>query len=367
MSRPTDAHRSARGASDTSATLLSRLRVRAVERPAIFKHEGLWGWLFVSPAILGLVIFMALPVGMTLLVSLRDWSGFTSPLDSEFVGLAKYSELLLEDGVRRRDFALALRNNFYFVLGVVPTQTFIALFLATVVNQKRLKAKSFFRTAYYFPSITSSIAISLIFLFMFRRDGAVNAVLPFADLNWVANANGVLHNLFGVFGVETAPAFLADTEVFSLSLWEWMSGPSVAMLSIMILVTWTTVGTFMLIFLAALQNIPVSVEEAAELDGATWWQRFRLVTVPMMKPAIVFVMTLGIIGTWQVFDQIYAIAFGGPQKTTLTPAFLTYFQTFQNGQASLGAATSVLLFLIIMAFTLTQRRLMCSRENFGWQ
>jgi len=154
-----------------------------------------------------------------------------------------------------------------------------------------------------------------------------------------------------------------NTEVMSLSLWEWFSGPSVAMLGIMILVTWTTVGTFMLIFLAALQNIPVAVEEAAEIDGATWFQRFRLVIVPMMKPTIVFVVTLGLIGTWQVFDQIFAISFGGPQKTTMTPAFLTYFQTFQNGEASVGAAIAVLLFFIIMAFTIVQRWLMRDQDR----
>ncbi len=334
-------------------------------RPAparIFGGEGVWGWIFVSPALLGLMIFLAIPVAMTLLVSLRDWTGITPPFDSEFVGLDNYRELVTEDGIRRKDFAIALRNNLYYVFGVVPTQTFIALFLATIVNQKRLKAKSFFRTAYYFPSITSSIAVALIFMFLFQTQGAVNALLPFKDINWLANSNGVIHNLLAVVGLDSAPGWMNDTEVMSLSLWEWVSGPSVAMLSIMILATWTTIGTFMLIFLAALQNIPQSVEEAAELDGANWWQRFRQVTVPMVKPTIVFVITLGLLGTWQVFDQIFAISFGGPEKTTMTPAFLTYFQTFQNGQASLGAAIAVLLFCIIMAFTLVQRRLMRDRD-----
>jgi len=172
-----------------------------------------------------------------------------------------------------------------------------------------------------------------------------------------------VHNIFGVFGVDSAPGWLNNTEIMSLSLWEWMSGPSVAMLGIMILATWTTIGTFMLIFLAALQNIPAAVEEAAEVDGATWFQRFRLITVPMMKPTIMFVVTLGLIGTWQVFDQIFAISFGGPQKTTMTPAFLTYFQTFQNGEASLGAAIAVVLFFIIMGFTLIQRLVMRDRDR----
>ncbi|WP_420638154.1 carbohydrate ABC transporter permease [Candidatus Poriferisocius sp.] len=299
---------------------------------------------------------------MSILVSLRDWTGITAPFNSQFVGLDNYRELLTEDGIRRKDFAISIRNNLYYVLGVVPTQTFVALVLAVIVNQKRLKAKGFFRTAYYFPSITGSIAISLIFLFLFQTHGAVNAILPFQDINWLANANGVIHNFLGVLGLESPPDWMDDTEVMSLSLWEWVSGPSIAMVSIMILTTWTTIGTFMLIFLAALQNIPPSVEEAAELDGASAWQRFRYVTIPLMKPTITFVVTLGLLGTWQVFDQIFAISFGGPEKTTMTPAFLTYFQTFQNGKASLGASMAVLLFFIIMAFTGLQRLMMRNKE-----
>jgi len=350
---------------DRSVTVRA-MRLRVVGQPTrapIFKNEGLWGWIFVAPALIGLFVFLAVPIAMSVLVSLRDWSGITPPFDSDFVGLDNYRELVTDDGVRRKDFAISIRNNLYYVLGVVPVQTFIALALAVILNQKRLKAKSFFRTAFYFPSITSSIAVSLIFLFMFQTRGAVNALLPIRDINWLANANGVIHNILGVVGVDSPPGWMNDTEFMSLSLWEWISGPSIAMLSIMILVTWTTVGTFMLIFLAALQNIPVSVEEAAELDGASWWQRFRWVTVPMMKPTIVFVVTLGLIGTWQVFDQIFAISFGGPQKSTLTPAFLTYFQTFQNGEASLGAAIAVLLFIIIMAFTVFQRWLMRDKDR----
>jgi len=153
------------------------------ERARIFKGEGLWGWIFVSPALIGLIVFLAIPVAMSVLVSLRDWSGITPPFDSDFVGLDNYRELLTKDGIRRRDFSIALRNNLYYVLGVVPTQTTIALVLAVILNQKRLKAKSFFRTAYYFPSITSSIAVSLIFLFMFKTDGAINAILPIQDIN----------------------------------------------------------------------------------------------------------------------------------------------------------------------------------------
>jgi len=314
------------------------------------------GWLFTLPAVAGLIVFLVLPILFTVWVSLTDWSGLTPPLESDVIGFENYQELLVDDGLRRKDFARSIRNNFWYVVGVVPAQTFLAFVLAVILNQRFLKGKGFFRTAYYFPSITSSVAITLIFVFLFQTRGLVNAVLPFQDINWFDNSNGLIHNLLGVFGVDEPPGWM-QTEVFSLEIWEWISGPSVAMTAIMLLVTWTTTGTMMLIFLAGLQSISPSIEEAATVDGATALQRFRYITVPMMKPTIYFVVTLGLIGTWQVFDQIFVATFGGPRKATITPAFWIYFQTFQNNSAALGAAMAVVLFLIIMVFDWMKRRI----------
>ena len=143
--------------------------------------------------------------------------------------------------------------------------------------------------------------------------------MPIDDINWFDEPNGLLHNLFGVFGVDDEPSWLSG-EVFGLTWWEWLSGPSVAMFAIMTMTIWTTTGTMMLIFLGGLQNINPEIEEAAAIDGATWSKRFRLVIVPMLRPQIYLVVTLGVIGTWQVFDQVYAANLGAPQKTTVTPA-----------------------------------------------
>ena len=141
-----------------------------------------------------------------------------------------------------------------------------------------------------------------------------------------------------------------------LELWDWLAGPSVALTAVMMLVTWTTAGTLMLIFLAGLQNISPSVEEAAIVDGAGPVQRFFRITIPLMRPTIFFVVTLGLIGTWQVFDQVYAGTAGGPRKTTVTPAYLIYTQAFTNSKAGLAGAIAVILFAIIMVFTLINRR-----------
>jgi multiple sugar transport system permease protein len=135
------------------------------------------------------------------------------------------------------------------------------------------------------------------------------------------------------------------------------------MCSIIALVVWTTSGTFMLMFLAALQNIPVQLEEASLIDGATRWQRLRHVTLPQLKPVLFLVITLGLIGTWQVFDQIYVMSQGDPAKTTLTPAYLSYRTAFKDFNYGSGAAISFVLFLIIIAMALLQRWLMRERKE----
>ena len=328
----------------------SRPRKRLLHR-----WDRVTGWLFAAPAVIGLVVFLFVPMMLALWVSFRDWSGLGSPFDSTFLGLDNYRELLTKEGVRRQDFALSLRNTFYYVIIVVPVQTVLALSLAYLVNQRFLRGRGGFRTVLYFPSVTSAIAITLIWLVLFRTSGLVNRVLPIDDINWFNEPNGIIHNLLGVFGVDEAPSWLSG-EFFELSWWQWLSGPSVAMFAVMTMTIWTTSGTMMLIFLGGLQNINPEVEEAAAIDGATWSKRFRYVVAPMLRPQIYLAVTLGVIGTWQVFDQVYAANLGGPQKTTLTPALLVYLQAFQNSKAGLAAATAVLLFLIILLFTWLQRR-----------
>lgn len=346
------------------ATERAGQRVRAPQQARLDKREPLFGWLFTAPALIGLVLFLAIPIIAAVWVSFREWNGITPIFDSVPAGLDNYRELLTDDGVRRTDFAISLRNNLYYVLGVVPTQTILAFVLAVILNQKFLKGKGFFRTAYYFPSITSSIAITLIFVFLFQTNGAINRFLPIQDIDWLDNARGVIHNFLGVFGVEDGPAFLTENEFMGLELWDWLAGPSVAMVALMMLVTWTSVGTMMLIFLAGLQNIPTSVDEAATVDGASPLQRFFRITIPLMRPTFFFVVTLGLIGTWQVFDQIYAGTAGGPRKTTFTPAYLIYFQAFTNSKAGLAAAIAVILFGIIMFFTWVNRKVIRDTGDF---
>ncbi len=321
------------------------------------------GWLFVTPVLVVLGLFLVIPIGMALWVSFTDWTGRGNPFSSGvgLVGTDNYAALLTREGLSRQDFMISLRNTFYYVIGVVPLQTLLALGLAVVVNQRFLKGRSFFRTAFYFPSVVSSVAISLVFLYLFTGTGAVNKFLGLLGIHgptWFSDPRGLIHLLgggLGLWNTDSPPAALADTRVMSLSLWDWFSGPSVAMSAIMLQVVWTTAGTFMLMFIAALQDLPTEVEEAAMVDGANAWQRFRNVTVPHLRPTILLVVTLGVIGTWQVFDQMYVMTQGGPSKTTLTPAYLSYTAAFRQQQWGQGAAIAFLLFLLIFVLTSLQR------------
>ena len=333
-------------------------------------NERVAGWLFVAPVIAILGLFMLLPIGMALWVSLTEWNGQGSPFTSSvpFAGVDNYTGLFADDNLRRLDFMTSLRNNFYYVLLVVPIQTVLALGLALVVNQRMLKGKGFFRTAFYFPSVTSSVAISVVFLFMFANGGAINAILSWFGISgpsWFADGRGLLHLLLdaaGLVDVNAPPAALTGGGAFSLTWWDWLSGPSVALSAIIALVIWTSSGTFMLMFLAALQNLPNELDEAGMIDGAGRWQRLRFITLPQLRPTLFLVLTLGLIGTWQVFDQIYVMSQGNPAKTTLTPAFLSYRVAFRDFDYGTGAAISFVLFLIIVVLTLVQRRILRERR-----
>lgn len=329
-------------------------------RGAARRREAAAGWLFTAPAVVLLLVFLVAPIAMAGWVSLSDWTGIGSPFAPgvHSVGLDNYAALLTQPGLAQQQLGESLRNNLYYVVFVVPLQTALALGLALAVSRKRLAGRGAFRTAYYFPSITSSVAVSIIFLYIFGSTGVVNAVLGYLGAhgpNWFDDPNGVLQMLYSGLGVTQPPAALANHGFLGLPWWQWLSGPSVAMIAIIALAVWTTAGTFMLIFLPAIYAIPAELEEAAIVDGATAWQRLRRVTLPQLRPAMFLVLTLGLIGTWQVFDQVYLMSQGNPAGTTLTPAYLAYVESFGNQQWGQGAAIAFILFAIIVVFTIAQR------------
>nr|WP_234348295.1 sugar ABC transporter permease [Kitasatospora sp. MY 5-36] len=228
--------------------------------------------------VLVLGLFMVLPIAMALWVSLLHWDGQSNPFSgsADFVGLDNYRRLFTQDGLDRTLFATSLRNTLYYVVLTVPLQTGLALFLAIAVNQRMLRGRGALRTVFYFPSVTSSIAVSTVFLFLFQGSGAVNRMLGWLGVqgpNWFADPRGLVWLVLGWFGVDQ-PAPTAGGPL-GLSWSEWFAGPSVAMSTLILMAVWTTSGTFMLIFLAALQDIPRELEEAAALDGVNRRQLLR--------------------------------------------------------------------------------------------
>ncbi|MCA9834029.1 MAG: sugar ABC transporter permease [Thermomicrobiales bacterium] len=318
--------------------------LRRRNRNPLAAEDRLAGYLFIAPAMIILGLFVFYPIARVIWLSFHEWSVITP--EKPFVGLDNYRNLLKE-----RDFQIALRNTMWLSLGVVPTQTLIALVLAVIANQK-IRGRGFFRTAFYFPSISSTVVISVIFLWLYQQNGLINFFLrklglPTPTPPWMSNPKGIFAMGFDAIGIHHVNP--------------WLAGPSVALLSIMMMIIWTSVGGTMVIFLAGLQGLPSDVYEAAALDGATARQMFWQITMPMLRPIIFFVVTLGLIGTFQVFDQIFVMSQGGPAKTTLTLGYLVYQEGFTNFSMGYASAIAMTLFSIILCIYFVQQRFLRPR------
>ncbi|HET7055521.1 MAG TPA: sugar ABC transporter permease [Thermomicrobiales bacterium] len=330
---------------------------RTRRRNPIVVEDQRAGWVFLAPAMAVFLVFIFGAILFAIYLSFHNyallqkggiWPVFTHP-GRTWVGLDNYRDIM-HNGF----FWQAFRNTTWYAIGVVPAQTILGLVLAVLANRK-IRGRTFFRTAFYFPSISSSVVISIIFLWMYSARGFVNYALrglgfPTPRPVWLANPKGVVGMLLDQFGIHSVP--------------NWLEGPSVALLSIMMLNVWTTTGTIMVIFLAGLQGLPGDVYEAANLDGANRFRQFTDITVPLLKPIIGFAVTIGLIGTFQVFDQIYVMSEGGPQKTTTTIAYLIYVEGFQQGRGlGYASAIAIILLFVIMCLYLVQRRFTTERET----
>jgi multiple sugar transport system permease protein len=312
------------------------------------RGEFIAGYLFLTPYLIITLFFTVGVLLFALYIAFFKYDIFTAPV---FVGGANFLRAF-----RTRDFLQSLVNVFWYSLIVTPIQTFLALLLAVLLNS-RLRGKQFFRTVMYTPSVTSSVVISMIFWWLYLKTGYVNFVLAkvigafggqFQLINWLNDPRGLFQLILGIFGV-TIPYN---------QQW-YLAGPSVTWMAIMGLNIFTTIPTFMIMFLAALQDVPGSVYEAAEMDGASARTQFFRITIPMMRPAILLVVVLGTIGTLQIFDQVFILTSGGPLGTTQTPVFQVYSQalgTLGPIAMGFGSAMAFILAIIIFAFTFLQRR-----------
>jgi multiple sugar transport system permease protein len=307
------------------------------------RGEAIAGYLFISPYLIITLVFTVAVLLFAIYVSFTSFDLFTDP---QWRGLENYREVLTS-----QQFQRGLYNVAWYAIVVTPVQTAAAIFLAVLLNAP-IRARRFFRTIFYAPSVTSSIVISMIFIWLYQRTGFINFI--FRSLGAQGSNLGFLNDPRGLFDL------IASLFGATIPLEQWyFKGPSVAMLSIMAMNIFTTAPTFMVMFLAALQDIPGHIYEAAALDGAEGWTRFRRITLPLLRPVVLLVLVLSTIGTFQVFDQVQQMTAGGPLDTTLTPVFLIFQEALgKSGPPRMGfaAAMSFALAAVIFIFTFIQRR-----------
>jgi multiple sugar transport system permease protein len=273
-------------------------------------------YIFMSPTIVILSIFLVLPILLAIGLSLYKVQPL-GDISYAFKGGKNFFRLTQDERV-----AIALKNTIEYVAIVVPIQTILALGLALILNAQ-IKAKNIFRIVLFLPTVTSSAVLTLIFM-------------------WICNSNGLLN------------IFLA---LIHLPTYNWLGDPNVALKAIMLMNIWSTAPLFMVIYLAAMQDIPQNLYEAATIDGANWLDKFVCITLPFLKPITFFIVVMGVVGTFQLFDQSYIFSrgSGGPSNSTLTVVLLIYQYAFKNLDMGYAAALALLLTLVIMIVTLLQR------------
>ena len=317
------------------------------------RTELITGYAFIAPYLLVTLTFTIGVILFALYISFTHYDIFTRPT---WTGLSNYAEAFkgFTDSTKR-DFLQSLYNVLWYTIIVVPIQTFLAILVAVLLNAP-VRFKQFFRTIFYAPSVTSSVVITMIFIWFYLKAGYVNYILEsvlgwvginFTTINWLGDPRGLIQLIVEAFGGN-----IPSTQWF-------LRGPSIAWMAIMFQNIYTTIPTFMIMFLAALQDINPTLYEAASIDGASGSQKFFKITLPMLRPIILLVVVLGTIGTFQVFDQVYLATSGGPLKTSLTPVYLIFIEALGiNGPITMGYASALafILAVIIFAITFFQRR-----------
>lgn len=278
-------------------------------------REGFWASLFLAPNLIGFLIFVFMPIVASFGLSFTSWDLLT---EVEWVGLGNYAALLMEDEI----FWRVLWNTIYFSIGTVPVSMIIALFLAMALDRKIIGMK-LYRAAYFVPFISSTVAVAVVW-------------------QWLYNPSfGLLNYLLGLVGL-SGPS--------------WLSSTTWAMPAVIIMSIWRGLGFPMLLYLAGLQGIPDSYYEVAEIDGAGWFTKFRHVTIPLLSTTTFFVLIMSIIGSFQVFDQIYIMTGGGPARSTSVLVHYMYQNAFNYFRMGYANAIAYVMFFLVFLFTMVQFR-----------
>ncbi|HEX8597852.1 MAG TPA: sugar ABC transporter permease [Chloroflexia bacterium] len=288
-------------------------------------RKSIPAYLFILPGMLLFVVWTLYPLLHSLTMSFAEWN-LIKP--SRFVGMENYTRAF-NDPV----FWLALRNTLFYVVITVPGQMIIGLGIALLLDAP-LRARGFFRTIYYIPVVTSWVVVSLIFTYLFNGQAGL--------INWVLRD-----------GVQ-----VIDKNI------NWLSEPLTANIAIATLGIWKGLGWTMVIFLAGLQSVPIHLYEAASIDGATAWQRFRFVTVPLIRQTTLFIMVMLTIGAFQVFISVYIMTGGNPLHRTEVLLTYMYENSFESLDLGYGSALSYIFAIMVFTLSMTQIRLLKRRVEY---
>lgn len=289
------------------------------------RRMTLTAWLFALPFVVLFLVFMAGPIVGSLFMSFTDMTtrDLQTPFQVNIVGIDNYVRLFQDPR-----FLRSLLNTFTFVVVAVPLTMAIALAVALALDKGIRRFRTVYRVGFYTPVVTSIVAIAIVWRFILQPDGLLNGFL-------------------GLFGIQGP---------------DWLQSTTWALPSLIAMAVWRNIGTLMVIFLAALQGVPREHHEAAMVDGANAWQRFWRITIPAMRPAILFSAVILGIGFLQFFEEPFVMTRGGPLDSTLSTAMYTY-QQFGFGNYAYASAASYVLFLAIVALALIQFRLLGHKED----
>lgn len=288
-----------------------------------------WSFIFVAPAVILFAVFVLGPLVASFYWSFTEYNGMHSP---KWVGLANYKAILFDDP----RFWKSIRNTIFYTAGVIPIGVALSLLLAMAIDQK-IKFKNFFCTMFFIPAVTSVIALSVIWKWMFAGEkyGLINHFLMLAGFKPV----------------------------------DWLMSPTWTLPAIMIMSIWAGIGYNMIIFMAGLQTIPKTVYEAADIDGANAWEKFRHITLPLLKPTMVFVVIMGFIASFQVFERIYIMTesefgIGGILDSALTVVAYMYDMGFRKFQMGYASALGYIIFAVIFIITIINMKFIKTKVEY---
>jgi multiple sugar transport system permease protein len=290
---------------------------------ALKKSEHINTLILLLPWILTFLIFWVYPLIYSLYLSLSKYSTLTNTI--QFIGFDNYIKIF-SDSV----FWKALTNTAIFTFGTVPVTTALALLFASLINNRTVRFKEFFRSSYFLPSVTSLVVISLIFTNLYAKQGYINTLLQMLGLPFPSMG--------------------------------WLQEPSTALFSIMAMDVWISSGYYTVLFIAAMQTISQDLYDSARLVGASAWQQFWRITLPLVRPTLLFVIVINTIKSFQIFVEIYVMTKGGPMDSTTTLVYMVFVNAFEKADMmGYAAALAYVVFIILLIFSLLQMRLLRER------